>query len=298
VVGRAGAGGIDVQHGAAWTIRHNLLRRIALNGAVARPAITLWNDSATSVIDGNVILNCQGGITLGQVDNAGTDHTGGIIRNNMIARAANKSGGPAITLAHAPGTQVLHNSVLLAGTYPWAIDARATDTVDLTIANNLLDGTVSLRQGASGQVTHNDVAFAALFVDPVNADLHLKLPAAAAVGAGIALPGATVDFDGDTRPTTTAPDLGADQVSAAAPVLTPSPSETVVPSAAAIIDTPLTTWTLGADLKILRDGVHTAGGYATVLYWSRGQLYAFGTDSNWYGWTGSSWANLGATKPA
>jgi hypothetical protein len=49
------------------------------------------------------------------------------------------------------------------------------------------------------------------FVDVAAGDLHLKSTATAVIDAGLALGSVTTDFDGDTRPQGTAPDIGADE---------------------------------------------------------------------------------------
>ncbi len=79
--------------------------------------------------------------------------------------------------------------------------------------------------------------------------------------------------------------------------LTTSPDGTMVPPATQIVDASSAVWTIGANAVILRNGVHAAGGYGSKILWSGGATYVFGTDGNWWKWTGSGWTNVGPTQP-
>ena len=210
--------GVDVHTGANWIIRNNLFRNIrAPSGLLAGPAILMWNGSRNSIVDGNTFVNCQREISLGLIERAPDDHTGGVVRNNFIYRTSGMTGDAAILVADSPGTQVLHNSALISGTYPNAIEYRFAGTSGATIANNLLDGIVLGRDGASGSVSGNyTTAAASMFVDPTTGDLHLR-PTATAVMNKIVTPpsAALLDWDGQSRPAG-ATDIGADEALAGA----------------------------------------------------------------------------------
>jgi len=206
--------GVDVHGGTNWIVRHNLFRNIrAPQGLLAGPAILMWNGTANSVVDGNTFINCQREISLGLIDRSPSDHSGGIIRNNFIYRAPGVGGDAAILVADSTGTQVLHNSALMSGGYPNAIEYRFPGASGVTIANNLLDGQIAARDGATGSVSGNlTTASAALFVDPASGDLHLKSTASAALNKIAAPPSAApTDWDGDPRPSG-ATDIGADEL--------------------------------------------------------------------------------------
>ncbi|MEP7304225.1 MAG: hypothetical protein ABJA98_01780 [Acidobacteriota bacterium] len=62
-------------------------------------------------------------------------------------------------------------------------------------------------------------------------------------------------------------------------------------------------WTLGAPepaapahREVLRDGLAT-GGWGTEIWLLRGLIYVRGDDDQWWAWTGTTWANIGATRP-
>ena len=86
--------------------------------------------------------------------------------------------------------------------------------------------------------------------------------------------------------------------SAPTSALTVSPDRATVPTTTnAIVDSSMATWTLASDARVLRNGVHAANGYGTIIYWYASTIYVFGTDSNWWTWNGSGWTVYGPTKP-
>src|SRR5215813_9811325 len=65
-----------------------------------------------------------------------------------------------------------------------------------------------------------------------------------------------------------------------------SSSGTTVPPASLIVDNEGAVWTIGAGQVILRNGVQAAGGYGSQILWKNANVYVFGTDGNWWQWTG------------
>ena len=78
---------------------------------------------------------------------------------------------------------------------------------------------------------------------------------------------------------------------------TVSADGTTVPTATQIVDNSGAVWTIGANAMILRNGVHAGGGYGTKILWTSSTIYVFGTDNNWWQWSGSGWTNVGTTMP-
>jgi len=76
-----------------------------------------------------------------------------------------------------------------------------------------------------------------------------------------------------------------------------SPDGTLVPTVSQIVDSQGAVWTIGSGAAILRNGVLAASGYGSKILWSGGVIYVFGTDSNWWRWSGSGWSNVGGTQP-
>jgi len=77
-----------------------------------------------------------------------------------------------------------------------------------------------------------------------------------------------------------------------------SADETMVPTAAQIIDNAGAVWTIASNGAILRNGIQAAGGLGSAILWKNATIYVLGTDANWWQWTGSSWVNAGdGTSP-
>jgi Right handed beta helix region len=207
--------GVDIITGNNWTIRDNLFRNIrAPAGQLAGPAVLMWGGSSNTIVERNLFLNTQRGIALGLQERAPNDHSGGIIRNNIFFRKAGETGDTGIYVSDSPNTKVLHNTIILSGTYPNAIEYRFPDTTGVEIRFNLTDARIVSRDGAKGNVANNIMsASSGMFVDPANNDLHLRSTAALAIDGVPVHPGVTDDYDGQPRPTDgTAPrDLGADE---------------------------------------------------------------------------------------
>lgn len=86
----------------------------------------------------------------------------------------------------------------------------------------------------------------------------------------------------------------------ATPTVTPSPvtespNNTRIPTATEIIDNAKDKWTKRPDGVILRNAQNTGGAGSVVLYCQR-TVYAFGTDSQWYRWSGG-WQVIGVSDP-
>jgi len=205
---------VDVHTGKNWIVRRNLFRNIrAPQGLLAGPAVLMWNGTANSLVEGNTFVDCQREISLGLIERVPSDHTGGIVRNNFIYRRPGLAGDAAILVADSPNTQVLHNSILISGTYGNAIEFRFPNASGVRIANNATDARIVARDGATGSVTGNyTTASADLFVDPPAGDLHLKATATVLRDQiATPIPEAGQDWDGQFRPVGGATDIGADE---------------------------------------------------------------------------------------
>lgn len=224
--------GVDVHTGTGWRIRHNLFRNLrAPAGQLLGPAILVWNYSSGTEVEGNTFVNCQREIMFGVYDRSPGDHTGGLIRNNMIVRDGAVFGDVGIAVFDSADTQVLHNTILLSGTYTNAIEYRYPGAMNVYIANNLADGTIRQRDGAQAVLQNNVLtATPALFVNALAGDLHLSASATIAIDRGVSAAGVAADWDGDARPQGPAPDVGADELAAPAPAPAPAPTPTPTPA--------------------------------------------------------------------
>ena len=216
--------GIDIRGGRDWVIRGNRFTDAAPTTRVTfGPTVHAWQGSVRTVVERNTFVNATREIVFGLGDATPDQHTGGVIRNNMIVRRPNTgSRGPAISLLDAPSAVVVHNSVLVSGTSPTAIEYAHADTRNVIIANNLLDRGVEGRDLAHATLAHNvTTATPWWFVGAAKGDLRLQpllmrldgsSPVAPLViDAAWAVATTTHDHEGQARPMAAAADIGADE---------------------------------------------------------------------------------------
>jgi hypothetical protein len=205
--------GVNIHGGAHWTIAGSLFRNIVASSyQLAGPAVLLSTSSSNALVEGNTFINCSRGVMFGRPDVDRGDHAGGAIRNNMFYRAAGQPGDTAIAVNGSPYTQVLNNSVFVSGTYATPIEYRYEASHDLLIANNLVDGSIWARDGATAVEAANLTgATPDLFADLSSGDLHLSASAAAAIDRGVPMPSVSTDWDGEARPAGRGWDIGADE---------------------------------------------------------------------------------------
>ena len=205
--------GVDIIGAANWIIRDNLFRNLqAPPGQLLGPSVLAWRGSSNTITERNTFVNCARGIAYGLDDETGNAHAGGAVRNNFFYRSSSQGGDTGIYIADSPGTQVVNNTVVLSGTYGAAIEYRYPGTTGATIANNLVDGTIWARDGATATLVANVTnATADLFDNPATGDLHLRSTATVAIDQGVALSDAATDWDGELRPNGGGYDIGADE---------------------------------------------------------------------------------------
>jgi len=222
--------GVDIHNGDNWVIRHCRFRNIRApaGGGLAGPAVLMWNGCTNTIVEGNTFINCQRGISLGLVDASGAipnDHVGGIVRNNVIYRGASQSGDVGIYISDCPGAKVINNTIILSGTYGTPIEYRFASTTGTEIRNNLLDGTIWARDGATGTLTSNLTSgSASMLVNAAAEDFHLAATATAAIDAGTPTPDCTNDWDLGARPGGAAYDIGHDELGGSSPPPPPPPA--------------------------------------------------------------------------
>jgi hypothetical protein len=200
--------GMSVHTAKGWVVRNNLFRNIRgpKEDAKVGGCIDFWHGSKNTTVEGNVIVNCRMGIRFGIVDRKrmdGThDHEGGIIRNNVFWRQKGAVPDPdgAIMVWDSPGTKVLHNTLILNGTYEGggAIEYRWTKGV--VLANNLTDARIWKREEADGQETNNRLAKdLSVFSKAPAADLRLIPRGRTALGPVPPLADCPLTIDGHKR---------------------------------------------------------------------------------------------------
>jgi hypothetical protein len=205
-------GGIDVMFASAWVIRDNVFRGIRGRTRQGRGAVFLWQDSRDCVVEGNVIVDGDAGICLGNSsrDRAIPIHCSRcVVRNNCVSRAP--EGG--IVCAHTRDCKVLHNTVYDPSSRLGRGVRVISQAEGLQVMNNLLSGVrvlVATRGGVDLRDNREGVRDS-LFADPAGGDLHLVNRDPDVVDAGRLLKDALKDLDGRTRGPRA--DLGAHELS-------------------------------------------------------------------------------------
>jgi hypothetical protein len=198
--------GIDVLAGNDWVVRDNTIRRIrgiAAENWASGPAILFWANSQGTKVERNVIIDSFRGIAYGLGPGASgrfardgdhnRDHQGGWIRNNVVVNL-HPWADEGIE-ANAAGTVAIdHNTVITAGSLPWAIGARFDSTLAFA-RNNLTSKPIFRRDGGQVSLAGNiENAQAGWFTKADAADLSLNGTNLSAVRTGVALPDVTQDF--------------------------------------------------------------------------------------------------------
>lgn len=205
--------GISAHDAHRWTVRDNRWERIRTPDNVPAPTILFWSGSSDTIVERNVLVDCYQGIAFGNASHGPGDHTGGIVRNNMIY--ASLPHDSVVEMVHATGWLVAHNTALLLDPdgVTWGMEARFADTQG-SFANNLTNMPIWADRDAAGGSLQGNVTNAtpAWFVDAATADLHLALTATGAIDQVATLADVTADIDGDPRSTDAAADAGADEL--------------------------------------------------------------------------------------
>jgi hypothetical protein len=201
-------GGVDCHLGRNWIVRNNVFKHIrSPEENLAEHAIHFWNSAENTLVENNVIINCDRGIGFGL---GSSRHIGGTIRNNMIHTTRDVG----IGLESASNVSVYHNTVYTQN-YSNSIEYRFSATSGGEIANNLTNATIAKRNDGAANVHHNYTSAAAdFFFDPTNGDMHLVAPTPGVTDAGAEISSVSKDFDCQDRPSGLAPDFGADELEA------------------------------------------------------------------------------------
>ena len=199
-------GGIDAHRAKDWEVRNNTFKHIrSPDSGLAEHAIHFWSGSENTLVENNLIIDCDRGIGFGL---GSSQHFGGIIRNNFV----HTSRDVGIGMESSPDTKVYHNTVI-TDNYFNSIEYRFEETMNVHIANNLTDKDVKSRNGGTGNIESNfETTDQSIFEDASNYDYHLSNAAHAdIIDAGVELAEVSLDYDCHHRSTGGTPDIGADE---------------------------------------------------------------------------------------
>ncbi len=186
-------GGIDVHRGKNWIVRNNTFRNIQrISGALTEGAIHFWSASEGTLVEGNIIINCDRGIMLG-FDNS--PHYNGVVKNNFVQTSRDVG----IYICTSQNTKVYNNTVFSYPGYSNSIEYRFS-TMGTMIINNLTNGAISSRDGGTATLENNiSSADRTWFVNADKGDLHLSENASSSVDRGKDLLEVSIDIDGELR---------------------------------------------------------------------------------------------------
>jgi len=210
-------GGVDAHQAHNWIVEDNRIQGFWCSGGLAEHGIHFWSNSADTLVQRNLIIDCDRGIGFGL---GSSGHSGGIIRNNMIYHGPDHSHSDVgIGLESASGAQVYNNTIFHEHGYPNGIEYRFGASNNLTIVNNLCNRLIASRNdGTTTLLSHNiNNAAADWFTDVQSGDLHLRAKRTGVTGAALNIAGLTEDYDMQTRPLGAGPDIGADEYSSTVP---------------------------------------------------------------------------------
>lgn len=203
--------GIDMMALEDWTFSQNVFRNIKGRNGGGRAAIFIWVRSRRTVVERNLIVNCDRGIAFGNPGESTANRSGeqtvyvvdGVIRNNFIVGGADCG----IELWHAERIKVFNNSIWRPE-QNWSRGIRiGTGTAQTQVVNNLVHGSIQL-DGGRASIHHNLAGRTEkFFVDPASGNLAIKPMATEALGRGLPLAEVTEDIRGKRRPGN--PDVGA-----------------------------------------------------------------------------------------
>lgn len=202
-------GGIDAHRAVDWEVKYNTFKHIrSPEYDLAEHAIHFWRECSGTIVESNLIINCDRGIGFGLGEGFENGHTGGLIMNNMV----HTSRDVGIGLETSTDTKIYNNTVV-TDNYPRSIEYRFAGTTDALITNNLVNGEISDRSsGSTGVLTTNyQFASTAIFTAADDYDYHLEGLPNWLVDQGSYLTEVKKDFDCEDRPVSDVSDIGADQ---------------------------------------------------------------------------------------
>ena len=288
--------GISAHAVDGWTIRGNTFKNFHTPDTAAylwNPAVLIWNHSKNTITENNLFINVDRAVAYGIQDNTGSDHTGGVIRNNMVylapnlmsaTRKANSDG--LIIIWDSPASAVYHNTVLTNGNVTSSMEFRFI-TSGALVSNNLTDAPIASRDGGTYTQNGNYLsATAGMFVDPLSGNLRLLDNAAtraSVIDKASVLALVPTDIDGDSRPSGLSADIGADELQQT------TVADSIAPTV--VISSPIANATLSATVAITATASDNVG-VSRVEFFVDSVLQASDTASPYsFSWNTTSAAN-------
>ena len=199
--------GIDAMYVRNWTISDNVFIGVQGRTAEGRGAIFLWQDSRDCLIERNIIVDCDAGISLGNPQQAEPDQihcSRFVVRNNFLTRVPENG----IFVVHTRECKILHNTIYDPESRRGRLIRVLLDNAGLAVMNNLLIGPgISNQSGAPLALDTNVVTQKLELLDPATGNLRLTPSATEAIDRAVPSSEVKADIDGNSRGNQ--PDAGA-----------------------------------------------------------------------------------------
>jgi hypothetical protein len=205
-------GGMDIMNAKGWIVSDNVFLGIHGLTGEARGAIFFWNQSSDCVIERNIILDCDTGISLGngmRQPDAKVHCTRFLVRNNFVTRCPEG----AITATFTRDCKIVHNSIHDPANRQRRSIWVVQDNDGLVIANNLCSSPpIAIAKDAGRVEARNNLErpVPEAFVEAAKGNLHLTREAKGIIGRGAPLPDVSEDID--RKPRGRNPTLGAHEL--------------------------------------------------------------------------------------
>lgn len=200
-------GGIDAHKAKNWIVRNNTFKNIkSPETALAEHAIHFWSFSENTIVENNLIINCDRGIGFGLGESG---HVGGIIRNNCVHTSRDVS----IGLESASNIKVLNNTVHTEN-YTNSIEYRFSGTTGAEITNNLVSGEIASRNGGTGKLKTNYTFTDLSAFKDVSTHNYMLAEGTNSeiIDAGTNLESVKYDYNCEARPKGNGYDIGSDEL--------------------------------------------------------------------------------------
>ncbi|MDP7289459.1 MAG: GDSL-type esterase/lipase family protein [Phycisphaerae bacterium] len=200
-------GGLDVMYAKGWTISDNVFVNIQGRTREGRGAIFLWHETEDCIVERNIIVDCDKGVSLGNSympkNRAVKLHARRcIVRNNFITRAPEG----CIEAANTADCKIYNNTIHDPKNRMRRLLRVLGQREGLVASGNIFSGPAPPGVPPGNLVKDLTSAFA----DPKGGNLHLKKPLSEVVDRAPKLAEVSDDIDGAKRGSK--PDLGADEL--------------------------------------------------------------------------------------
>ncbi len=165
-------GWIDVHNWKNWIVRNNTFRNIrSPESNLAEHAIHFWSNSENTLVENNIIVNCDRWIWFWLGDRG---HKYWVIRNNFIYHD-NSRWDVWIWLENSEWTKVYNNTIYQKHDYANAIEYRFSNSKNIEIVNNLTNKNITSRDYWSATLSNNITNVTnSIFNNIDNLDFSLK----------------------------------------------------------------------------------------------------------------------------